>query len=308
MHARSIGFCFVMLGFACSGLVTTSGNYAPDGGPLSRNDGGLPDGGLTEDGGTLRLNCKRGIAYGYASPADQAALVPGIGWWYNWSPTPDTAVETTYVAQGLDFVPMQWGGAVNPGQLETAIPASAQYLLGFNEPNFIQQSNLSPQAAAALWPELEQVAKDRHLLLVSPAVNFCGPASACINGDTSPFDWLDAFFAACTGCQIDFIAVHIYLQDGTGLKNVLAEYESRYSQPIWLTEFANLGSDVTAADELAFMQEALPILEADPRIFRYAWFTGRSSSQPSLDLLAADSGVLTPLGQQYVGAAGACTP
>ena len=56
------------------------------------------------------------------------------------------------------------------------------------------------------------------------------------------------------------------------------------------------------------VEEALPILEADPRVFRYAWFTGRASSQPSLDLLTPDAGVLTALGQAYVNAAGSCTP
>jgi hypothetical protein len=139
-------------------------------------------------------------------------------------------------------------------------------------------------------------------------VNFCGPASDCVNQDTSPFAWLDAFFAACTGCQVDYLGVHIYLQDGVGMQNVLSEYEAKYSQPIWVTEWASLSDTVSAASELTFMQEALPILEADPRVFRYAWFTGRSTSQPSLALLAPDAGVLTPLGQAYVTGPGACVP
>jgi hypothetical protein len=42
------------------------------------------------------------------------------------------------------------------------------------------------------------------------------------------------------------------------------------------------------------------VLEADPMVFRYSWFTGRSSQQPAVDLLGPDSGVLTPLGQEYV--------
>ena len=292
---------------------TDTSGVLPDSGPMrfdgGAEDGGTPDGGdagpATRDAGP---SCKRGLAYGGASPADQRAVVPGIGWWYNWSPIPDAAVQATYVARGLEFVPMQWGGTVNLAQLESEIPAGAKYLLGFNEPNFVAQSNLTPQQAAALWPQLEQVASSRGLKLVSPAVNFCGPASACINQDTSPFDWLDAFLAACSGCRVDYIAAHIYLQNGTGLQNVLAEYEAKYPQPIWLTEFANLGSTVTAAEELSLMQQALPILESDPRVFRYSWFTGRSDSQPSLDLLAPDAGVLTPLGQAYMSAPGACSP
>ena len=308
-EVRAVALAAVVLAAACTGIATPTDARLPDGGDIPQNDGGFsPDGGGTDGGGTARPTCKRGIAYGFASATDQAALIPGIGWWYNWSPTPDAAVQASYAALGLEFVPMQWGGAVDPTQLESEVPDGTKYLLGFNEPNFVQQSNLTPQQAAALWPQLEQVAKDKNLKLVSPAVNFCGPASACVNGDTSPFDWLDSFLAACAGCQIDFIAVHIYLQNGTGLQNVLSEYESKYTQPIWLTEFANLGSTVSADDELALMQEALPILEADPRVFRYAWFTGRSSAQPSLDLFAPDSGLLTALGQAYVAAPGACDP
>jgi len=276
------------------------GNTSPGTDSGAAGVGNTPPG---TDGG-----CKRGLAYGQASPADQAALSHGIGWWYNWSPQPESAVQASYAALGLEFVPMQWGGSVDATTLESQIPEGAKYLLGFNEPNFVQQSNLTPQQAAALWPQLEAVAKNRGLKLVSPAVNFCGPASACVNQDTSPFDWLDAFFAACTGCQVDYLAVHIYLQDGAGLQNVLSQYEAKYSQPIWLTEWANLGNTVSAADELSLMQEALPILEADPRIFRYAWFTGRSTAQPSLNLLGTDAGTLTPLGEAYVTGAGACTP
>ena len=43
----------------------------------------------------------------------------------------------------------------------------------------------------------------------------------------------------------------------------------------------------------------LPCL--DPRIERYAWFSGRFDGIPFVDLLGAD-GTLTPLGQAYVDA------
>ncbi|MGO8968557.1 MAG: glycoside hydrolase family protein [Myxococcaceae bacterium] len=287
----SLGLSLCLLTAGCTALIS------------GRSDGGNSSGSAT-DGGTG--NCKRGLAYGSAAPADQAALVPGIGWWYNWSPTPESAVESTYAELGLEFVPMQWGGTIDTTKLAAEIPVGAKYLLGFNEPNFVEQSDLTPQQAAALWPQLEAVAQARGLKLVSPAVNFCGPASACINQDTSPFDWLDAFLAACTGCQVDYIAVHIYLQDGSGLQSVLSQYEAKYSQQLWVTEWANLGTTVSAADELELMQQALPILEADPHVFRYAWFTGRSPAQPSLDLLAPDAGVLTPLGEAYVTGIGSC--
>ena len=296
---------------AASGVSSgaSSGASGSGQGAAAAGNVGTAAAGASSGGGSGALaSCKRGLAYDLASPVDQRARIPGIGWWYNWSPTPNAGVQGTYAALGLEFVPMQWGGSVNVATLESQIPAGAKYLLGFNEPNFVQQSNLTPQQAAALWPQLEQVATDKGLKLVSPAVNFCGPAADCINQDTSPFDWLDQFFAACTGCQVDYLGVHIYLQNGAGLQGVLAQYEAKYTQPIWLTEWADLGSGVSDADELTLMQQALPILEADPRVFRYSWFTGRASSQPSLDVLGPDAGLLTTIGQTYVTGAGACTP
>jgi hypothetical protein len=53
------------------------------------------------------------------------------------------------------------------------------------------------------------------------------------------------------------------------------------------------------------MQTALQVLEADPMVFRYSWFTGRFSQQPSINLLGAGSGSLTALGQHYVALPGA---
>jgi hypothetical protein len=55
------------------------------------------------------------------------------------------------------------------------------------------------------------------------------------------------------------------------------------------------------------MREAVAILEADPDVFRYAWFSGRTSAIPNVDLLGAD-GQLTALGQEYVGLPASCNP
>jgi hypothetical protein len=54
------------------------------------------------------------------------------------------------------------------------------------------------------------------------------------------------------------------------------------------------------------MDQAVPYLENEPAVFRYAWFTGRSSGSPQVNLLGSGSGTLTPLGQDYVSLAPAC--
>ena len=252
---------------------------------------------------------KRGLAYGYHSAADMQALAPGLSWWYNWSATPDAGAVSVYSGLGIDYVPMQWnsqlnGTTVTAAALAARIPGGTGFLLGFNEPNFRLQANLTPRQAAALWPVLEAVAQQKSLRLVSPAVNYCGD---CVsdNGVTyySPVQYLDDFFAACPGCQVDYIAVHTYVCQEKYLREKIAELK-KYNKPIWLTEFAcgdmTPSSAITLAVQQKYLLDAVNYLEKEPAIYRYAWFSGRNTEIPNINLLAPTSGQLTALGQEYV--------
>jgi hypothetical protein len=104
--------------------------------------------------------------------------------------------------------------------------------------------------------------------------------------------------------------MHWYACSGSALTSYLQQFESTYTQPLWLTEFActdSSGNPLSEPQQEAYMKTALALLEADPRVFRYAWFTGRSTTSPSIDLLGAD-GTLTPLGEIYVGYPQTCKP
>ena len=289
---------------ACGTSTTEVLHGGSGGSSASAGPGASVSSGATGTGGSggAIASCKRGLAYGYDSVADLTALSKGIGWWYNWSGQPDSAsVAAAHAGLGVEFVPMAWGQASLP-DLPTQVPPDARYLLGFNEPNFGSQSNLTPAQAAALWPQVEAFAEQRGLAVVSPAVNYCG--SPC--NVTNPFDWLDQFFAACPGCQVDAIAMHWYACSADALTSYLQTFESKYTQPLWLTEFSCLDqSDTSEPVEEAYMKIALPILEADPRVARYAWFTGRSTDNPTVALLGAD-GALTPLGETYVNYPESC--
>lgn len=242
-------------------------------------------------------HCKRGISYGHHSVADLTALSPGVSWWYNWSPRPESDVRTAYAGLGVEFTPMVWGGSFDGPRISSELVSDARYLLGFNEPNFFVQANLSATAAAALWPQLEAIATANNLEIVSPALNFCGPANAC--HDTDPFSYLDDFFAACVNCRVDYIAAHWYACDGPALTWYLGQLK-KYGKPIWLTEFScGDGNDRSLAKQKQYMQDALAILEADDDVFRYAWFAGRTTAIPNVDVLGGD-GQLTELGQLYV--------
>jgi hypothetical protein len=240
------------------------------------------------------------------------ALAPGISWWYNWYCTFDASlgVKTLYHDLGIEFIPMRWGNNVSMATVANGVPSDARTLLGFNEPNFGSQSDLSAQTAANMWGELESFADSRNppLKLVSPAVNFCG-------GDfysDGPFDYLEDFFSACAVCRVDYIAFHIYVSCGAGegglqnnraqwLINQVNDYKNSFSAyPLWLTEFA-CGGNPSPDEQTRFLEDALEFLENEPRIMKYAWFAGRANNMVNVDLLGAD-GQLTQMGQAYVDA------
>ena len=270
--------------------------------------GATPDSATDSDSALpIRKSCKRGVAYGHHSPADMAALSPGISWWYNWYYAPDAELGSGWRDAQVAYVPMRWGENFDADQALAGIPADATTLLGFNEPNFFSQSNLSATRAAELWPQLESLADTLGLQLVSPAVNFCG--GGC-HGD-GPVAYLEDFFAACSGCRVDAIAIHIYVgcdETSAGLQNNRAQwlinhvemYKEAFDKPLWLTEFA-CSENPSEAEQKAFLEDAVAYLENEPRIEKYAWFSGRADNMTNVDLLGAD-GQLTELGQAYVNA------
>jgi hypothetical protein len=255
--------------------------------------------------GTTRT-CKRGVAYNRETAADVSALRQGIGWWYNWAPLPDAAAHAAFSAEGIEFVPMIWTGppraAIDVDRLIRDIPADARYLLGFNEPNFGVQANLTPAQAAAAWPQVEAIADARGLTLVSPALNYCG--GDC--NETDPIVWMDEFFELCDGCRVDHIALHWYACTREALDFILRRFE-KYGKPMWLTEFSCLDDpDISEPVQQRYMRSAVPVLEAKSNVFRYAWFIGRAFPDGDPYDLFGAPGDLTPLGDTYVGFDGAC--
>jgi len=245
---------------------------------------------------------KRGVSYGYHSVADMNTASKGISWWYNWAAQPDADIRTTYSNYNMDFVPQAWNAAGISGVNAWASQDSrVKYILGFNEPNFIDQANMTPTQAAAAWPQLQAVADQYGLKLISPAVNYCG---SCVseNGTiyTNPFKWLDDFFTACKGCRVDYIALHWY-GGGNSITGYI-EDARKYGKPIWVTEFADWESGITAENQKSYLAGAVNFLERDPDVFRYSWFIGRGGGAnvfPYIDLYGT-SGIMTALGQLYI--------
>ncbi|HEY3402451.1 MAG TPA: glycosyl hydrolase [Ohtaekwangia sp.] len=248
-------------------------------------------------------SAKRGVAYGQNSAADLEVLSSGVSWWYNWHHQPENAVLNSYESYDFDYVPMGWNGSFDKAAMRAFLLThpNVKYLLGWNEPNFTTQANMTPTQAAAHWPDLEELADEFDLELVSPAMNYC---DQCVseNGTTysDPVKYLDDFFAACTGCRVDHIAIHSYMGNVSALQWYVGLFK-KYDKPIWVTEFANWENNPTLQVQKSFMVGAVDYLENDPDVFRYAWFTGRFSGAPYIGILKYNQqGALTDLGDIYV--------
>jgi hypothetical protein len=294
---------------------TASGSVS--GAPSSGSGGssGATGSGST-DTGAAPPGSKRGYAYGNNSVDDLTLMqMHGVSWWQNWTDAPDNCLgdASAYLPTMMEYVPMVWGAPwVSTTALDSHVPAGARYLLTFQLPNYTTgppgqpQSNLPPAIAASKWPTIQAFAASRHLQIVSPAPDYCAANAVCNQAD--PHAWLDAFMAACKGCQIDFVGVSAITTCDTASLQANLNFYKKYGKPLFITQLT-CGTSTDPAVIQLFMQDAVPMLEGDPMVFRYAWFIGRSgktcgappdAGSGPLDLLGPP-GSLTPLGMTYVG-------
>ena len=225
----------------------------------------------------------------------------GCSWYYNWRPTP----ELNHPKVTAEFVPMIWGDAdctdENFHKVETS---DSKTLLGFNEPDRKDQSDMSVEQALELWPKLMKTG----LRLGSPAPGNASPSS--------PDLWLPKFMreAAKRHYRVDFICLHWY-GDVTdpravdNLRRVLIENWRQYQKPIWLTEFSGSSGSwlklhsppITTGKNAEFVRKVIPMLESLPFVERYSWFELRWDEKPWATVALVDSrtGLPTVTGEAY---------
>jgi len=252
---------------------------------------------------------KRGIAYDIPYVEDLSTLSKGISWFYNWGQTPGLTVAAVF-DPFMDFLPMAWNGldSVVMKNFYSTHP-DIKYILGFNEPNFKAQANLTPTQAAAKWPLIERIAGLYHLKIVGPALNYA-PATGAVSENgvtyTDPIQYMDDFIKVCPTCHFDYIAVHNYMNSENAVEANLALFK-KYNKPIWLTEFCEYDATQTLTPDTQkdYMVQLLSYLENDSSIYRYSWFIGRNgggdSAFPYNSILTTNNrGVLTELGDIYI--------
>ena len=215
-------------------------------------------------------------------------------WFYSWGSNQPKGVPAT-----VDFIPMIWGYWGNPSGIAkagaAAKAAGITELLGFNEPDQHDQSNLTVEKALATWPEL----MNTGLRLGSPG---------CVHPDR---EWMKAFMAGVTKqkLRVDYVCVHSYGgTDANAFMKRLEEVHKLFQRPLWITEFACGDWEAKSVAQnrhkpelvLKFMKEVLPRLEKCSFVERYAWFpAGAESAALGTSALFNKAGELTPLGTFY---------
>lgn len=255
---------------------------------------------------------KRGVSENKFSLVSQLeALEPGVTWYYNWGNTPGTGYDGVNKYDGVEFVPMCWNASYSADNIRAYCKEhpNTKYLLGFNEPNFTAQANMTPQQAAEAWPAVKALADELGLKLVAPALNYSPNPPY-----TDPLKWMDEFVALVGIDAFDFTAIHNY--GGLGVMQTLAgNFHDRYGKPVWVTEFCywpeegNANSTVSMETQIQTMVKTLEWLETTEWIYRYAWFKAvgnyNASKGPNYGLVkqiagALDPWGLTPQGKAYV--------
>ncbi|KAG8744826.1 hypothetical protein FRC10_009350 [Ceratobasidium sp. 414] len=144
----------------------------------------------------------------------------GVAGVYSWSPSdPTTGI--------YPFFPMCWG--FNQQSSFSKIDGSKYKLcFGQNEPNQQGQSDMSPQDGVKLWKAVMEPARSGGCKLVSPATTSA----------PSGLEWMQEFVKLCTGCRIDYIALHWYDVDIKAFQDYVTKFWLAFRKPIIISEYA----------------------------------------------------------------------
>lgn len=247
-------------------------------------------------------SAKRGVCGNFQISSDARLLAPGVSWDYNWSHNYPADASAIYGA-GMEFYPMVWNAGLNKeniSRLKKDYPSTG-YILGYNEPNLVDQANMEPSVAAKTWPELRAFSKEIGMKLMSPALNY-----GTLSGYHDPEVWLDEF-VACDGIgndAFDAIALHCYMPNVSGMRTMIRKFD-KYGKPVFMTEFCHANGSITnsVTEQISFMSDVLNMLETDSNVDGYSWFMHRATGKwGAISLLNSDvsSPELTELGRVYV--------
>jgi hypothetical protein len=196
---------------------------------------------------------------GWAGADRNAHKLFGAHWYYTWWYGENHNSDIEFVPMIKRRKDVEGGEALDQVKSMTNI----RHLLGYNEPERLDQGNLTVDDAIKHWPKLQAIAEAKNIPLGSPA-----PSS-----DGKGVKWLEEFMRRIKKekLRVDFIAVHWYRsRDAVDFANFLSGLSRSHRMPVWLTEFN--GWSGTERDNYDFLKDALRFLEREKSIERYAYF------------------------------------
>ena len=281
---------YILVALVCAAPACTSGELISD----LPEDINKPEGGIT-----TATTAKRGVCQSTNTLDFGQKLVDlKANWYYTWGLEPSAAVT------GVEFVPMFWGASsvtkANCDKINKLYEeGKVFYVLGFNEPDLSEESNMSVADALDLWEFLCENL-DSRIKLVSPAPSY--PTR----------QWLVDFMegVAQRGLRCDYVAVHMYAGIGTqNYQTVIRDVYNQFGKKVWITEFAprddnaknNGYNSYTESRVLDQMQTLLPAYEGMNEVFRYSWFGCASADMIGLitSRFFGDDDQITSLGTYY---------
>lgn len=242
-----------------------------------------------------RTRALKGAAHG----GDDALALRQIqnlkaSWYYSWASAYTVATNPAFVPMVFSARTLLELDAI--GDVIRQLPQTqTKNLLGFNEPDHPNQSDMPVDEAIRLWPHLQATG----LRLGAPGTtDAAGP-------------WLDQFMtkARRARLRVDFITVHSYTSpDVRFFLDRLAFLHAKYELPIWVTEYAvaDWGATPVRPSRYSglqirrFMKDTVAGMRAMPYVERFAWKT-RAPFDPIMGASALyhTDGQLTATGRLY---------
>ncbi|CAD0084960.1 unnamed protein product [Aureobasidium vineae] len=227
---------------------------------------------------------KRGLSYNKANlttPFSLSGQGSQVSWAYDWFYASCTTpgVNDCNFNPALEFVPLLYNNDPNLlskwfAAAQIAIDNGSTALMSFNEPDYcIDGSACMNVSTAVVFHQQYMQPFAGKALIGAPAVTNAGGTDAAPVG----LQYLQYFLGNCTGCTIDFINLHWYSNKYAGASYLESHINSARAiatgRPIWITEFGlNSEFSYTDAELQAFLQKAMPWMDQQPDVARYAYF------------------------------------
>ncbi len=219
---------------------------------------------------------------GWAGGQWEAGLT-SCTWNYDWS----SGGSTT---QNIEYVPQKWSPSWPGWGLNNK--ENISHVLGFNEPDRPDQSNISMETALSLWPQF-----------MNSGLRIGSPATSDAFNSWSLFQFIDRCDEL--NYRVDYVAVHAYwVKSPQQWYNDLKYIHERTGRPIWITEWnngANWTGEWWPSDSLQALQKQLNDIKGILQVLDTAHFVERYSIYNWVEdkraMVLGSS--LTPAGEYY---------